>query len=140
MGFSLVKSGLPQMPQNSCPFSYSTWHFTQTGIFPFPKWFLFDHHIGFGLGGEVEGGAGAALGTSDVANLLTHASLPSSSRTRNQSPFVSRIVKEVPFFRLPITLYFVPGPSRRFTKAHKTLVTRRGGAGVTFGVGDGVGG
>jgi hypothetical protein len=76
------------------------WHFTQTGIFSFPKWFLFDRHIGLGLGGA----AGAGLGASDVANLLTHASLPSSSRTRNQSPFVSRIVKEVPFFRLPITL------------------------------------
>ena len=66
---------------------------------------FFNHHIGVGLegvvgvvaagggegdGGEEEGGA-LGLGASDVAALLTHASLPSSSRTCNQSPFTSRM-------------------------------------------------
>lgn len=91
--------------------------------------------MGVGLGGV----AGDGLGASDVANLLTHASLPSSSWTRNQSPLTSRIVNGVPFFTFPMTLCLVPGPSRRFTEVHTTFVTRRGGSGVTFGVGEGGG-
>jgi hypothetical protein len=61
--------------------------------------------VGGGGEGEGEGeGEEEDLGASEVANLLTHAVLPSSSRTRNQSPFTSRIFREVPFFRLPTTL------------------------------------
>jgi len=52
-------------------------------------------------GGEEGGGA---LGASDVAALLTHASFPSSSRTRNQSPFTSRMPKVIPCFAVPMTL------------------------------------
>jgi hypothetical protein len=62
---------------------------------------LFNHHIGVGLGG---GGEGGELGASEVANLLTHASLPSSRKTCNQSPFTSITLSEVPFLALPITL------------------------------------
>lgn len=54
-----------------------------------------------GLG---EGGEGEELDASEVADLFTHASLPSSSRTRNQGPFTSRIPSEVPFFTLRIIL------------------------------------
>jgi hypothetical protein len=107
---------------------------------------FFSHHMGAGLVveggifvGEEEGG-GEVLGVSEVADLLTHASLLSSCRTCNQSPFTSRIAKDVPFFALPMTLYFNPGPSRRFTEDHTTFVIRRGGAGVTFGAGEGGGG
>jgi hypothetical protein len=53
-------------------------------------------------GGEaVDGGVLVAL---DVAALFTHASFPSSSRTRNQSFFSSRIASEVPFFTVRTTL------------------------------------
>jgi hypothetical protein len=53
-------------------------------------------------GGEaVDGGVLAAL---KVAALLTHASFPSSSRTRNQSCFSSRIASEVPFFTVRTSL------------------------------------
>jgi hypothetical protein len=88
-----------------------------------------DDHIGVGLreGVVVEGGD---LGASEVANLITHASLPFSSRTCSQSPFTSRILREVPFLTLPITLWFIPGPSRKFTKSHTTCVKRSGGGGV----------
>jgi hypothetical protein len=73
------------------------------------------HYIGFGL--EEEGGGGDA---SEVADLLTHASFPLSRRTCNQSPFVSRTEKEIPFFTVPIILKPAPGPSRRFTLDHTT--------------------
>jgi hypothetical protein len=65
------------------------------------KTILFHHHIGMGLGG---GGEGEELDASEVADLFTHTSLPSSSRTRNQLPFTSRIPSEVPFFTLRIIL------------------------------------
>jgi hypothetical protein len=66
---------------------------------------LFDHHIGIGLGGDGEGEEEEEeFDPSEVANLFTHASLLSSSRTRNQDPFASRIPSEVPFFTLRITL------------------------------------
>jgi len=58
-------------------------------------------HMGIGLGGD---GEGEELDPSEVANLLTHALFPSSSRICNQSPFVSNIFKEVPFFTFPMTL------------------------------------
>jgi len=58
---------------------------------------------GFVVAGGEEEGEGA-LGASDVAALLTHASFPSSSRTRNQSPFASRIPKVIPRFAVPMTL------------------------------------
>jgi hypothetical protein len=74
----------------------------QTNIFSLPEWSLFNHHIGVGLR-EIATGGGD-LDASDVANLVTHALLPLSSRTQNQSPLTSRIVKGVPFFTLPITL------------------------------------
>jgi hypothetical protein len=64
---------------------------------------LFHHHIGIGLGGG-GGGGGEELDASEVADLFTHASLPSSSRTRNQFPFTSRIPNEAPFFTLRMTL------------------------------------
>jgi hypothetical protein len=65
------------------------------GIIPF------NHHIGVGLGGA---GGEVEVGASEVANLLIHASLPSSSKTCNQSPFTPITLSEVPFFVLPITL------------------------------------
>jgi hypothetical protein len=56
-----------------------------------------------GVGGGEEG-EDEVLGVSDVADLFTHASLPSSSRTHNQSSVTSRIAKDAPFFALPMTL------------------------------------
>jgi hypothetical protein len=57
------------------------------------------------------------------------------------------MVKEVPFITFPTTLYFVPGPSRKFTLAHATSVLGRvfwGGPGgeevlevSTIGAGEG---
>lgn len=70
------------------------------------------------------------FGASEVAALVTHASLPSSSRTLNQFPLSSRIEREVPFLTFPVTLELSPGPSRRLTESHKILVVRRGGGGV----------
>jgi hypothetical protein len=57
-----------------------------------------------GGGGDCAGGGEEVLGASEVANLLTQAVLPSSSRTRIQPPFTSRIFKEAPFFTLPTIL------------------------------------
>src|SRR4030066_1930291 len=74
---------------------------------PNPNRDLLTIYMGVGLGGDGEGEEGE---TSEVANLLTHASRPSSSRTCSQSPFTSRIFREVPFFALPMPLKFVPVP------------------------------
>ena len=68
---------------------------------PNPYRELLTIYMGVGLGG---GGEGEELGASEVANLLIHASLPSSSKTCNQSPFTPIILREVPFFALPTTL------------------------------------
>ena len=48
--------------------------------------------MGVGITDIVEG---EGLGASEVADLLTHTVVPSSSRTRNQFPFTSRIFREV---------------------------------------------
>ena len=93
--------------------------------------------MGVGLEGVV-GEVGGGLGASDVDAFHIHASVPSSRRIRNHFSLTSRIIREVPLLTLRIILPC--GLSRKFSDGTVTCVMRRGGAGVTFGAGEGGGG
>src|SRR3990170_2060437 len=107
-GSSSVKRKLPHFLQNFFPASYSILHFGQIAMFVSWNSPSLSHYIGlFGFEESVvveEGGDGGrdedgeVVSAWDVAVLLIHASVPSSSRARSHPFFSSRIASRVPFF------------------------------------------
>jgi hypothetical protein len=77
----------------------------------------FDEDLIFEESSEEAGGLSdeGDVDDSEAAFLLIHPTVPFSSRTRSQPGFSARISKAFFIEALPMILYWMPGPSRRFT-------------------------